>query len=94
MFYTVGTSQKQWYCPSIGETYVLFAYLPIIAESFSKVISNGFDSINMLLNGINSFHSSTQSSLRAHFSIETRFVGEIANTLKAYTYNCLAFLTI
>ena len=93
MFYTVGTSQKQWYCPSVGELYTMFAYLLDIKNSIQKVIDNGFNAIGF--DDYRAYHSSTESHNEQHFCLAPYGSISLASkNLRIFSYRCKAFLSI
>ena len=92
MFYTVGTSQKQWYLPSIGELYIMFQFIFNINNAFQKVIDNGFSSVTQTYYRPLTSSTEAKESMKFYCCIQ-HLASSFKNNINT-AYNCRAFLTI
>ena len=84
---TPGTKQGDWYLPSVGELYQIYANKTVIYEKRKTLVGSGFSDTG-------NYWSSREDSSNYEFSVGLNFGGIGAGHYKSFYNNVLAFLSL
>ena len=84
---TPGTKQGDWYLPSVGELYQIYANKTVIYEKRKTLVGSGFSDAG-------NYWSSRENSSNYEYSVGLNFGGIADGYYKSYYNNVLAFLSL
>ena len=84
---TPGTKQGDWYLPSVGELYQIYANKTVIYEKRKTLVGSGFSDAG-------NYWSSRENSSNYEYSVGLNFGGIADGYYKSFYNNVLAFLSL
>ena len=84
---TLGTKQGDWYLPSVGELYQIYANKTVIYEKRKTLVGSGFSDAG-------NYWSSRENSSNYEYSVGLNFGGIADGYYKSFYNNVLAFLSL